>query len=123
MPFDFSDHIVLCVVQYMLPTLLEMNYLLYYKLLHNLPSTTTATPKSVFSFSSFTISINYRSIYFLPFLLQFLFLLINCRVIFFTTLFFHTPIENIVGFLIACLFSFLPLLSTKPLTAWLSLTH
>jgi hypothetical protein len=120
MHFDFSDHIVLYMVQYIFPTLLEMDYLIANKFL--------SYPMTVGGGSSPNGSVkdpifSWKNIFLLPLLCSVLFILVNFRLALSTTLFFHTPMENIVGFLLAYIFSFSLLLSNRFVNFWINLTR
>lgn len=93
MQFDFSDHIVLFVAQYITPALLELDYLL----VHRLSGTTGRNSSSA------------NSVYLLPVVLCALSIFISLRAAFFTCLYFHTPAENLVGFAFAASCTLLPL--------------
>mmetsp|Transcript_30653 Transcript_30653/g.43991 ORF Transcript_30653/g.43991 Transcript_30653/m.43991 type:complete len:328 (-) Transcript_30653:362-1345(-) len=116
--FDFSDHLVLAVVQYIIPSVLESHVslvLITIRLPHSFISkifypdqgnnaliSTSNKPSSIYDVvvlchvCSLVASIGI--------------VLLNFRSIFFTCRYFHTPFESIIGFCIAYFFSYHPLL-------------
>lgn len=94
--FDFSDHIVLFTVQYILPLALEAEA--------SLSLMKTLLPKR------FQLATNVAMVlHFVAFLVSCGVIALNLKAIYFTCVYFHTPLESIVGFCIAFLFAFLPL--------------
>lgn len=90
--FDFSDHIVLYMLHYMLPAALELAYV-FIRI-------------SVEKNSSIAGIIKY----FMTIFASIAICLASLRSILFTTMFFHTPMENFVGWLVALLGGYLPVL-------------
>jgi hypothetical protein len=92
MEFDFSDHVVLAIVQFITPCMLEMGH----------------------TFSFWSVHNRSHALQIIGFLIAFGMILIQVRSLFFTSLYFHTPAENIVGLCIAVISVLLPmcLLST-----------
>lgn len=80
MRFDFSDHIVLVLVQYLLPLSLELAFLCF----NRLDADLTQLGK-------------WRMLYYMPAAVAVCLFVLCVRAVFFTALFFHTPAECIVG--------------------------
>lgn len=92
MEFDFSDHIVLSIVQYILPCMLEVHY----SLILMQRDRRTLIPWLAVAAAGAIGLLCLRS------------MLLTC-------MFFHTFAENAVGFLIASLVAFLPFVAgSKP---------
>ena len=103
MLFDFSDHIVLNMVQYMLPCCLEVHYSLS-QLQQHAQSYRAGDYLKVFSIgAAFTI------------------MFFNLRSILLTSMFFHTFAENFVGFAIAAVVVAAPLYSRVVSTFWVQI--
>lgn len=105
--FDFSDHIVLSIVQYVFPAMLELNYIFINKF--------SGVSKS--NMSTLLFYLFYSG----PILFLLLIIGINLKLMFFTTLFFHSPIENIVGMLLGLIW-LSPLLNPKYIELWYNIT-
>lgn len=94
--FDFSDHIVFFTVQYILPLALEAEV--------SLSLMKTLLPKRIRLATDAAVVLH-----FVAFLISCTVIVLNLKAIYFTCVYFHTPLESIVGFCIAFLFAFLPL--------------
>lgn len=91
MRFDYSDHIVLLIVQYLLPLCLEVAFLQFNRLDSGLSSLHSKIG-------------TWKWLYYLPLAAIAILGLVCLKIIFFTTLFFHTPMENLVAWTISCAF-------------------
>ena len=116
MQFDFSDHLVLNLVQFMLPSLMEAYYCLSFLIfpmfddvesiktnIHNKPS----TPKLYHrlpAIASISLSVGITCLCF--------------RSVLLTCMFFHTFGENLVGFVLASLVAFMPLYWSPAALFW-----
>jgi len=105
MLFDFSDHIVLNVVQYMVPCLLEVHHSLC-----QLRAARATTGSLTFG--------NYIQV--LAVAAAACILLLNMRSMLLTCMFFHTFPENVVGLLIAAVVAAAPLYSRQVATYWVT---
>ena len=114
MEFDFSDHVVLCIVQYIVPSMLEMYYLLQ--------RTSDSHNSNNHSSSNVSQQELSKSVwYVMPLVVCVVMIAMNIRLILLTTMYFHTPLENMVGFAIAMGFGFLPLYSKRFTAMFLNL--
>jgi hypothetical protein len=93
MNFDFSDHIVLIVVVYMVPCVLEVHDLLMNGAKHG-----DAAGEIGKDWMSTNLSSHFKKVPLAIAIVQFC---VGLRQILFTCMFFHTPSENIVGFFVA----------------------
>jgi hypothetical protein len=125
MLFDYSDHIVLVIVQYFFPILLEIGYLCYFRYPNFFirggaknSYIRLSSKNSVQSEESIDENQNdhhamvgsgYWYVYLLPTLVAIPLFIFLWRMVVFTCLFFHTPLENLVAWLIGSLVVFLPL--------------
>lgn len=100
MLFDFSDHIVLNMVQYMLPCLLEVHYSLCQLQQHAQNFRTGDYLKVIAIGAASTI------------------MFFNLRSLLLTSMFFHTLAENLVGFSIAAVVVAAPLYSRVVSSFW-----
>lgn len=98
--FDFSDHIVLYMLHYILPAALELAYVII--------------RISVDKLSSIAGLVKYV----MPIIASIVICLVSLRSILFTCMFFHTPLENFVGLLIASFGGFLPILLLLSKPCW-----
>eukprot|EP01034_Spumella_vulgaris_P027840 gene27840-34621_t len=114
MEFDFSDHVVLAIVQYIIPSMLELYYLLQRTSnSHNANNHSASnTPKEELSKSVW---------YIMPIMACVAIIALNLRIILFACMFFHTPAENLAALLIALVFGFLPLYSKGFTSVFMSL--
>lgn len=104
MQFDFSDHIVLSIVQYILPNMLELYYILQQtSSIHN------AVNHSVLNKKEDDLSKNVW--YIVPIMICLFFIVVNLRLLLLTSMFFHTPLENLTALFISYLCGFVPLFS------------
>mmetsp|Transcript_18834 Transcript_18834/g.31530 ORF Transcript_18834/g.31530 Transcript_18834/m.31530 type:complete len:279 (-) Transcript_18834:167-1003(-) len=110
--FDFSDHIVLNLVQYILPCVLEIHYC-WYNYSHS-SQDIEARQKQGFILPPFRS--NMAS--YLVTIVALVIIGFNLRSILFTSMFFHTHAENAVGFLIAALLAYRPLQRKDVATFW-----
>ena len=148
--FDFSDHIVLSMVQYMLPCVLEIHYVLYRRHSNNdngkgngndicidscknnkkdsYGEDSTSGRSSSSSAAPYNNAINAISTsgdQFSPVISSFLTILVSIiimlgsfRSIVFTSMFFHTRLENLAAFIIVMLFVYLPIYSSRIVKIW-----
>jgi hypothetical protein len=100
MNFDFSDHIVLFIVQYIYPSFAEIIHLIWQKRLFDNNN------------NSGTII---RYLYWIPFLIALILILLSLRSLMFTMLFFHSPAENLVALLVCLIGLYFPLILNTPL--------
>lgn len=141
MHFDFSDHIVLNVVQYMLPCILEIHFSLC-SILGYLPITTSAGNHAVESsesnekhntsnvasgltqngsFGTALLSALYTPrAELISLFIAFALLAVSARSLLLTCMFFHTYAENAVGLLIALTVAGLPLYSKNVTNLWVA---
>lgn len=100
--FDFSDHIVFYVTQVLIPSAVELGHVV------GLPFTSTSTPPSL----SISTSSGRRWKHWLqimPTIVSSLVLMfLALRAMLFTSLYFHTPYENIMALLVCFLFAVVP---------------
>lgn len=96
--FDFSDHIVLLIVQYVFIMVLELAFIAHKLSLSNIHGS-----KWVYG------------LYYISLAAVATILMLSFRGIFFTALFFHTPAENIVALILALMFSFAPIIYSRPI--------
>jgi hypothetical protein len=118
MMFDFSDHIVLCVVQYILPVMLELHYSCT-KALRDSSSAAVINGEKVTSYTAFLPTT-------VPTVVNFVFglliVLVCLRGMLLTSMFFHTRMENVVGLTIGATVAFVPFMcSKKIIDSWLSI--
>lgn len=104
--FDFSDHIVLSMVQYILPCIYEIHYSLSYH--KHTEGANNIKNKNNMNYKRYFAIIAAIAI-----------ILLNLRSILFTTMFFHTSLENITGFLICIILVYLPLYHNYSITLWI----
>lgn len=102
MNFDFSDHIVLSIVQYIIPSILELYYIL-----QQTSSSHNMANHSILNKKEDDLSKNVW--YIVPLMICLFFIVANFRLMLLTAMFFHTPLENMVALLIGYLFGFAPL--------------
>lgn len=100
---------VLGVVQYMLPCLLELHYTIV------LVQTDSGSASKKDSWASLRKRGSYVAL-----VVSVGIMLVCLRSMLLTCMFFHTWKENVVGFLIAALVAFLPLCSSTVVNAWVS---
>jgi len=112
MLFDYSDHIVLCIVQYILPILLEVGYIFCCRFPNFFTDKNEAIAGNGSASATHTGS-GYWYFYVLSIFVALMQLALIWRMIIFTCLFFHTPAENIVAFLIGSAVVFFPLCATN----------
>lgn len=93
MKFDYSDHVVLFIAQYIFPSILELLYLTFYDEL--------STEGYALSVAPWLL----RLAMFVPAAI----IVFSLRALMFTMLFFHTPMENIVALMICLLFPIIPM--------------
>ena len=86
--FDFSDHLVLYISHYIIPCAIELSLILF--------RTNSSTNQRFEYLYAYTI------------LICSILILLTLRGILFTTMYFHTQYENIVGYIISILFLGLP---------------
>jgi hypothetical protein len=91
--FDYSDHVVLFVAQYIFPSILELLYLAFYDEL--------STVGYALSMAPWLLR--------LTMLVPAAIIVLSLRAMMFTMLFFHTPMENILALMICLIFPILPI--------------
>lgn len=122
--FDFSDHLVLAVVQYIIPSVLESHVsiaLITSRVSHSTIFKLIYPDQGFVSSSLGSVPKKYGSVVFDLVLLCHIFsltaslciVLLNFRSIFFTCRYFHSPLESIVGFFVAYFFSYHPIRHAK----------
>jgi hypothetical protein len=124
MAFDFSDHIVLSVVQYILPCMLEVHYSLVL-MSRTALSSDRAVPgiRPPSSEAVYQLRLPVLPWLHLPALIAAAAIIfLSLRSMLLTCMFFHTFAENAVGFCIAATVAFLPfLVGSKPAAhVWLT---
>ncbi len=87
MQFDFSDHIVLAIVQFITPCMLEMGHIISASFVFG--GVNVAQLVAIIASAGIT--------------------LLQLRGLFFTSVYFHTPLENLVGLVIALISVLLPI--------------
>jgi hypothetical protein len=106
--FDFSDHIVLNLVQYVLPCVLEAHYCLcscgLIGNIGNIGSTTSSAPAAAWAYA--------------PLLASALIVCASLRSMLLTCMFFHTSMENAVGFAVAAALAYAPLCTKRAAVLW-----
>lgn len=129
MQFDFSDHMVLSMVQYIVPCLLELEYLSHrYRQCSETVKAFSAIGSMRSSYQEHKQKHDYssvqldelkdetdkneemldhykafKSLIVLPIAAVLCLIFLNLRSLLFTSLFFHTPLENLFGYLLAVL--------------------
>eukprot|EP01038_Epipyxis_sp_PR26KG_P008582 gene8582-11597_t len=122
--FDFSDHIVLHIVQFILPCALELHHNIIQYNRHIATNNRILTSQSQLLKPGNAANNNINNpiiTYLLPSsLIAIVIIMISLRSILLTAMFFHTPAESAVGTIIALVFSLIPIsISNRFIQFWL----